>query len=60
MSPDEVKEFRRHPFADDAIRLRKWDDEAKIPGRKTPTLEHYAGLLHGIDSDDPCVRDAET
>lgn len=41
MTAGEVDEFRRHPFYDDAVRLRKWDDEAKVPGLTTPPLEHF-------------------
>ncbi|HAD61827.1 MAG TPA: phosphohydrolase, partial [Planctomycetaceae bacterium] len=35
-------------FLDDALRLRRWDDEAKIPNLRTPPLDHYAAILRGI------------
>jgi phosphonate degradation associated HDIG domain protein len=42
MSPEEVVDFRNHPYSKDAIRLRKWDDEAKDPNFVTPPLAHFA------------------
>jgi gamma-butyrobetaine dioxygenase len=40
-SPAEVKAFEQHPHFREAVRLRRWDDAAKIPGLKVPDLEHY-------------------
>ena len=34
------------PFAADAIRIRRWDEAAKVPGLETPPLEHYRVTLH--------------
>ncbi len=45
MSPEEVAEFENLPFAKDAVRLRKWDDEAKIPDFVTPSVAHFAPYL---------------
>jgi predicted HD phosphohydrolase len=42
MTAEEVAEFARHPCADDAVRLRRWDDAAKIPRLPTPPLAHFA------------------
>jgi phosphonate degradation associated HDIG domain protein len=44
-SPDEIAEFERSPFAQDAVRLRRWDDVGKIAGLETPDLEHYRPVL---------------
>ncbi len=33
--------FIAQPGAADAVRLRRWDDMAKVAGRPTPTLEHF-------------------
>src|SRR5204863_2452999 len=38
---EEVAEFRALPFAEDAIRIRRWDEAAKVPGIPTADLEHY-------------------
>ncbi|HWB13554.1 MAG TPA: HD domain-containing protein [Pirellulales bacterium] len=42
MTPAEVAEFERHPYFDDSVRLRRWDDAAKIPHHPTPPLAHFA------------------
>jgi len=44
-SPEEAAEFRALPFAEDAIRVRRWDEAAKVPGLPTPDLEHYRATL---------------
>jgi phosphonate degradation associated HDIG domain protein len=41
MSEGECDEFGRGPFFDEAIRVRRWDDLAKIEDLETPPLEHY-------------------
>lgn len=46
MTLAEVEEFNRHPFAADAVRLRRWDDAAKVPDMQTPPLSHFAQRLH--------------
>jgi phosphonate degradation associated HDIG domain protein len=45
MSPDEVAEFEGHPFWREAVRLRLWDDLAKVQGAQVPGLSHYLGLI---------------
>jgi phosphonate degradation associated HDIG domain protein len=44
-SPEEVAAFERNQFADEAVRLRRWDDVGKIAGLSTPPLEHYRPAL---------------
>ena len=44
----EVAEFEASRFFQDAVRLRKWDDLAKIVGLKTPDLDHYWGILESV------------
>ncbi|HWE39608.1 MAG TPA: HD domain-containing protein [Isosphaeraceae bacterium] len=41
MSAEEVEGFRASPHFEDAVRLRRWDDEAKDPGLLVPGLEAY-------------------
>jgi phosphonate degradation associated HDIG domain protein len=56
-SPDEVAAFERNPFAEEAVRLRRWDDVGKIEGLETPPLEHYrAALQAGLRSATPARR----
>ena len=40
-SPADAAIFRARPHAEDAMRLRRWDDAAKVPGQATPALSHY-------------------
>lgn len=38
LSDAETAAFMRHPFAEDALRLRAWDDAAKVAGMMVPDL----------------------
>jgi phosphonate degradation associated HDIG domain protein len=38
---DAVARFERLPHSQDAARLRRWDDLAKVPGLRVPHLGHY-------------------
>lgn len=40
-SPEEADAFASQPFAADAVKLRRWDDLAKIAGLDTPGLQHF-------------------
>jgi phosphonate degradation associated HDIG domain protein len=44
----EVAAFARLPYSDDALRLRYWDDEAKVPGLSVPAFEHYRERLERV------------
>ncbi len=44
----EAREFEASPFARDAVRLRRYDDAAKVAGAATPDLDHYRPLLEGL------------
>jgi phosphonate degradation associated HDIG domain protein len=46
-SAAEVAEFDASPYAEDAVRLRRWDDVGKIADLPTPGLEHYRAMLEG-------------
>ena len=48
MSEAEVDAFRREPFHRDAIRLRRFDDQGKIAGLRTPDFAYYRGLIDRI------------
>jgi phosphonate degradation associated HDIG domain protein len=45
MSPDETRKFAAERFAQDAINLRRWDDEGKIMGATTPGLGHFEAFV---------------
>ena len=40
-TPEEAKAFIAQPHADDAVRLRLWDDLAKLENAVTPPLAHF-------------------
>jgi [1-hydroxy-2-(trimethylamino)ethyl]phosphonate dioxygenase len=42
MTPDEVTAFEANPYAQDAVLLRRWDDEAKNPEKVTPPVDDFA------------------
>lgn len=42
---EEVQAFEMLPYWTDAVRLRRYDELAKLPGAPTPDLEHYRGYL---------------
>ncbi|WP_179405333.1 phosphonate degradation HD-domain oxygenase [Burkholderia guangdongensis] len=44
-SDEEADAFMRRPYAEDALRLRRWDDTAKVEGKRTPDLDHYMEIV---------------
>jgi phosphonate degradation associated HDIG domain protein len=44
-SAEEVAQFESSPYAEDAVRLRRYDDIGKVAGLETPDLEHYRPVL---------------
>lgn len=45
MSDAEAEEFEAHAWSADALRLRRWDDTAKVEGLQVPQLDEYLRLL---------------
>jgi phosphonate degradation associated HDIG domain protein len=37
--------FIARPYARDAVKVRLWDDQAKVPGASTPPLAHFVAVL---------------
>ncbi|WP_235840000.1 HD domain-containing protein [Derxia lacustris] len=48
MTRAEVAAFDALPFSADALRLRCWDDLAKLPGQPTPPLDHFLAMIPGV------------
>lgn len=44
-APAEAEAFAAKPYAKDAMRLRRWDDLAKVQGKATPDLAHYLAVV---------------
>lgn len=38
---EDLQAFLARPHAEDAMRVRRWDDAAKVPGATTQPLSHY-------------------
>jgi phosphonate degradation associated HDIG domain protein len=48
MSREEAKVFEAKLYFCDAVRLRRWDDEAKIAGFSTPDFLYYRPLIERL------------
>jgi gamma-butyrobetaine dioxygenase len=48
MSRDEVDSFAAEPYCEDAIRLRRWDDEGKDPDAQVPGFASYRETLERL------------
>jgi predicted HD phosphohydrolase len=48
MSDAERISFESSPLAEDWVRLRHADEEAKVPGREVPVLEHWRPKLQEL------------
>lgn len=48
MSPQELEQFFESEFAEDAILVRAWDDQAKKPKAVTPGLRHFLDICEGV------------
>jgi len=44
----DAQAFIARPYARDAVRMRRWDDLAKEPGRTTPRLDHFLSVVNGV------------
>ena len=44
MTADEATRFEQHPYFNEILQMRRWDEQAKIPGLPTPDLAHYLAL----------------
>jgi predicted HD phosphohydrolase len=54
MTDDEQTNFESEPMWEDALQLRRWDDQAKDPTMQTPSLEEFLPLIRS------CLRNPET
>jgi predicted HD phosphohydrolase len=45
MTSEEADRFAAHPWAKDAVALRRWDDAAKVVGKPTSALEDWEPVL---------------
>lgn len=48
MAADEVARFESEPWHKEALRVRRWDDQGKVAGLKTPTLRDFVPLIQAV------------
>lgn len=61
MSASERLELEQHPQFESVIRVRRWDDGAKVPDLEVPDLEHYrAHIQTCLKPDRDRARDIDT
>lgn len=48
MQGSELAEFEAHPYASAAIRVRRWDDQAKEPEVEPPPFSHFEPVLRAL------------
>jgi gamma-butyrobetaine dioxygenase len=48
MTEAEAGEFEALTYAEDAVAVRRWDDQAKDPSANVPSFAHYHPLLEGL------------
>lgn len=46
MAAAEIEAFEQLKHSEAAVRLRRYDDAAKVPQLATPNLEHYAAIIN--------------
>ena len=52
MSADEAAAFEARPYANDAVQLRKWEDDyGKLAGAVIPPLSHFRPLLERLEAE---------
>jgi len=45
LTPDEVSDFLASPYAEAAVALHRWDNEAKVPGLPLTPLTQFAPFI---------------
>ena len=48
MNADQAKAFASEPYCEDAVRLRRWDDEGKAPETAVPGFAAYRAMLETL------------
>lgn len=48
MLREELGQFETQPFCKQAVQLRRWDDQGKVAGLKTPGLAEYRELIEEL------------
>ena len=51
MNEKELADFRAERFWEEALRLRRWDDQAKVADLATPPLDHFLQYVELLSND---------
>lgn len=51
MQPEQVRQFAQNPWLDTILRVRRYDDGAKVVGCTTPDAEHYLQKVEQLLND---------
>ena len=51
-SQAQAEQFRARPHAEAALRLRRWDDQAKVENLSTPDVDHFMRYLETVSQRD--------
>jgi phosphonate degradation associated HDIG domain protein len=54
----QVRKFEEHPCFAAAIKLRRWDEQAKVPQLQTPPLERYLDYARTVISGQDATHEA--
>lgn len=46
MTKNEAKDFEQNPYFELIIKMRRWDEAAKVENMKLPTLDHFMNLIN--------------
>lgn len=57
-SEEETRAFERRPYFADGVRLRRWDDLAKVPSLETPSLDHFLSYVEQVQLTRPTFETA--
>jgi phosphonate degradation associated HDIG domain protein len=56
MSSAELDAFEAEPYRREAVLVRRWDDQGKIAGLRTPDFNHYRPLLERLACQGAALR----
>lgn len=49
MPAEQLEQFRQHEYWEEALRLRKWDDLAKVESLETPSVDHFLAYVQQFE-----------
>ncbi|MFN3489929.1 MAG: phosphohydrolase, partial [Emticicia sp.] len=45
MTDNEAAAFEQNPYFETIIRMRRWDEAAKVEAMELPTLDHFMNII---------------